>query len=201
MRLTRTLPTWATKVRRIKNVPTFRQVVLPQFQGSKRSQISSRLNGVTPQKAILFKPQRGHTLFSKRYSPTDLFLIAFLVMSYIYIYIYIYYFGLFFVNQLLSMGVYFYVKFVECYIKVSCPHIILNVDISVSEDTLILQVSTTFCMAERSDSSSDNAIRLRAKKIFHMPAILLFLILQKITSAKAAFAKLCKLLLGTKVVL
>jgi hypothetical protein len=55
-------------------------------------------------------------------------------------------------------------------------------------------------MAEPSDPSSDNAIRMRANKILHIAAMLLFLILQKITSAKAAFAKLCKLLLGTNIV-
>jgi hypothetical protein len=58
-------------------------------------------------------------------------------------------------------------------------------------------------MTEPSDSSSDNAIRLRAKKILvlHLAAMLLFLNLKKITSAKAALAKLCKLLLGTNFVL
>ena len=56
-------------------------------------------------------------------------------------------------------------------------------------------------MAELSDSSSNNGITLRAKKILQLAAMLLFLILQEITSAKAAFAKLCKLLLGTNVVL
>ena len=72
--------------------------MLPQFQGSKRSQISSRLNGVTPQKAVLFGPQRGHILFAKRYSPIDLFLIGLLLMSYIYIIL------AFSVNRLLPMG-------------------------------------------------------------------------------------------------
>jgi len=96
------------------------------------------------------------------------------------------------------MGGYFYVKFVEYDIKVSCPHIIVHFDISARKVTSLL--STTFCMAEPSDSSSDNAIRMRAKKILNIAAMSLFLILQKITSTKAAFAKLCKLLLGTNVV-
>jgi hypothetical protein len=80
-------------------------------------------------------------------------------------------------NQLLPEGGYFYVKFVEYDIIVSCPHIIVNVDISVSKVTSLL--NTAFCMAESSDSSSDNAVRLTAKKILHMAAMLLVLILQK----------------------
>ena len=103
------------------------------------------------------------------------------------------------VNQLLPVGEYFYVKFVEYDIKVSCPHIVVNDDVSVRNFTSLL--STMFYMAERSDTSSDNAIRLRAKKILHMAAMLLVLILQKISSAKTVFAKLCKLLRGTNVVL
>ena len=103
------------------------------------------------------------------------------------------------VNQLLPLGEYFYVKFVEYDIKVSCPHIVVNDDVSVRNFTSLL--STMFYMAERSDTSSDNAIRLRAKKILHMAAMLLVLILQKISSAKTVFAKLCKLLRGTNVVL
>jgi len=42
-----------------KNVPTFRQVMLPPAQGSKRSQISSRLKGVTLQMAVLYRPQES----------------------------------------------------------------------------------------------------------------------------------------------
>jgi hypothetical protein len=79
--------------------------MLPQFQGAKRSQIYFRLNAVTPQqKAVLFGPQRGHTLFSKRYRPIDLFLIDLLLIFYIYIYIYIYIILAFSVNQFITYG-------------------------------------------------------------------------------------------------
>jgi hypothetical protein len=100
----------------------------------------------------------------------------------VYIYIYIYIILALSVNQLLPMGGYFYVKFVEYDIKVSFPHIIVNVDISVSKVTSLLSI--TFCMDERRDSSSDSAIRLRAKKILHMAAILIFLILQNLPQPK-----------------
>ena len=134
--------TWATKVCRIEKCTDVSAGRAFPFHDSKRSQIFSRLNGVTFQMAVLFRPQRGHILFAKRYSPIDLLPIG-LLRCFIYIYIYIYIY---------------------------------------------------------SDSSSDNAIRLRAKKILQKAAML-FLILQKISSSKAAFSKQCKLLLGTKVVL